>query len=221
MVTVAEAIRAVILDFDGTLSDGDPSWSILHEAFGSPRLSSIASSLYCSGKILYEEFMEIDLSLWPRPLHRSMIEQVLDRGIRLRKDAESSMDKLRRCGKQLFVVSSALDMAACKFSEKLGITDCIANSLEFDEYGFYTGRVKTLVEPMRKEVAAKELLSKHGLRLEDAAAIADSECDLSLLKSVRLGVMIGGCHQGRNAGGVACAKSLSEAVEIICDRPRG
>ena len=211
------SIKVVLLDFDGTLTEGDYSWTAVHRAFGSLASSSRAARLYRDGKISYREFMEIDTSLWPRPLHISLLDEILRDGIRLRPEAKEVVDALKGCGLITVMLSSALDIVACRAAEILGVELCLANGLGFDEKGFYDGRVHPMVEPLRKEEAAERILGDLGVSLKESAAVADSECDSSLLRAVGRGILVGDCSLAERIG-ATCAKSLSLVPEIICSR---
>lgn len=208
-------IRAILLDFDGTLTEGDHSWTIAHKVFGSLATSSRAAGLYREGKISYKEFMEIDISLWPRPLHISLLDEILWDGIKLRPEAEDVVDALEGCGITPIILSSALDIVACRAARILGVELCVANGLGFDERGFYDGHVHPFVEPLRKEKATKRILGELGMDMKESAAVADSECDSSLLRAVGKGIIIGDRRLAERIG-VIYAKSLSQVPEIVC-----
>ena len=56
------AVRAVIFDCDGVLTDNGSSWQNIHDYFGTENLETLER--FVNGEISYDEFMADDIRLW-------------------------------------------------------------------------------------------------------------------------------------------------------------
>jgi len=187
-LTVHE-IEFAAFDMDGTLLEQDSSWVAIHNHFGTAEAGRASLDLYSKGRIDYEEFMRRDISAWPKGTTRREIEKILSH-YRVRKEAAPTIERLRKRGVDVALVTSGIDILARRVADDLGIRHWVANGLEFDRYGRLTGRGIARVDPTRKDVAFRALMSKLGVDTSRTIAVGDTVYDLAFLRSAKLGFML-------------------------------
>jgi len=185
-----KARKLAAFDLDGTLLTGTPSWEMLHEHFGTVSTAEQAHRDYSSHKITYAQFMRRDLSVWPRPLRRSEMIEVLG-GYRLRPEAAGVVEDLKLLGYEVAIVSSALDLLVRVVARRLGIAHYAANRIGFDPKGNFNGKIYPLVEPLRKDLVLDQMALRLGVRLQDTICVGDSGYDASFLKAGGKGFVVG------------------------------
>jgi HAD superfamily PSPase-like hydrolase len=144
----------VVFDLDGTLLEAESSWGILNRFFGNEDHETMA--LYRRGELDYAEFMRRDIEAWPKPLHISQVREVLS-GWALRPGTAEVVQALRDRGLELAILSGGISVLADEVAAQLGIADPLANELVTDARGYLTGEGLLRVDPLRKEIALREL----------------------------------------------------------------
>jgi phosphoserine phosphatase len=181
------AFKAVAFDLDGTLVNEKSSWWTLHKFFGTYAQSVQNMASYEQGRIMYDEFMKMDISLWkPRP-HISTIKKVL-LNYTLTLNSKLVTKLLNEKGYSLFIVTTAPDVLANAVARELSISHVVSNGFIFDGEGYLTQNTVFNVDLMKKEIALRKLLSKAGVKCEDCVAVGDSKYDKSFLNASGLGV---------------------------------
>jgi phosphoserine phosphatase len=179
--------KAVAFDLDGTLVTEKSSWWTLHKAFHTYKQSVQNMKSYEQGKITYDEFMRLDISLWkPRP-HINTIKKILLE-YTLCLNAKLVIGVLGKKGYTLLIVTTAPDVLANAVAKELGISHVISNGFIFDNKGYLTQDVVFNVDLLKKELALEKLLSKIGIKNKECVAVGDSKYDVSFLKATGLGV---------------------------------
>ncbi len=176
-------------DMDGTVLQHDSSWVAIHKHFGTTRKGEASLKLYSQGKIDYKEFMRRDISTWPKGVTRDEIDEVLS-GYKVREEAPHTLDELRKRGIKTALVTSGIDILAEKVARELSIDHWVANGLRFDRDGVVLSEGVGRVDPTRKDLAYKKLLSKIGVPSKRTIAVGDTVYDLAFLKSAGLGFML-------------------------------
>lgn len=181
--------RLAALDMDGTVLEHNSSWTAIHRAFGTEHLGAASLRLYTEGKIDYHEFMRRDIASWPKGVTRREIERILA-GYRLRREAPTVMEELRRVGTKTALVTSGIDILAKDVARDLKMDYLLANGLRFDKNGFLLPNGVGRVDPARKDLAYKKLLRRVGIPARSTLAVGDTIYDLAFLKSAGLGFML-------------------------------
>ncbi len=176
-------------DMDGTILQHDSSWVAIHKHFKTEHKGAASLKLYTEGKIDYKEFMRRDISSWPRGVTREEIEDILS-DYKVREDAPATLDGLRSRGIKTALVTSGIDILAKKVAAELKIDHWVANGLRFDEKGRLLPEGVGRVDPTRKDLAYKRLLSKVRVPSERTIAVGDTVYDLAFLRLAGLGFML-------------------------------
>jgi len=176
-------------DMDGTILQHDSSWVAIHKHFKTEHKGAESLKLYSEGKIGYREFMRRDISSWPKGVTRAEIDSILS-GYRLRDEAPSTLHVLRSRGIKTALITSGIDILAKKVAKELRIDHWVANGLRFDGRGRVLPDGLGRVDPTRKDIAYKRLLSRIGIPSEKTIAVGDTIYDLAFLKSAALGFML-------------------------------
>ncbi len=182
-------IRLAGFDMDGTVLEHNSSWVAIHKHFGTEHSGAASLRLYTEGKIGYREFMRRDISSWPSGVTRADIKEILS-GYKLRREAPRVFEELRERRIKTALVTSGIDILAREVAEELKIDYWVANGLRFDGGGVLMPKGVGRVDPTRKDLAYRRLLSKVGIRAKDTIAVGDTIYDLAFLKSAGLGFML-------------------------------
>lgn len=182
-------IRLIAFDLDGTLVRDRSSWRKVHEFFGTEACGDEDLSRYERGRISYLQFMENDISRWPRGISKSTVEIVLSR-CSIARGARRLFSRLRNRGIRTLILSSGLEPIAARVASLLKPDIWLANDLEVDEHGFLTGRGILRVEPKRKGELLSEIAQRLGLRREEVMAVGDTRFDAGFFSAVGVSVAL-------------------------------
>ena len=182
-------IRLAAFDLDGTVLEHNSSWVAIHKHFGTEHKGASSLRLYTEGKIDYREFMRRDISSWPKKVTKAEIVSILS-DHKIRREAPEVFEELADRGIKTALVTSGIDILAKEVAEELNIDHWVANGLRFDRKGMLLPKGVGRVDPTRKDVAYRNLLSKLGIPRNRTIAVGDTIYDLAFLKSARLGFML-------------------------------
>lgn len=205
-----EPIGLAVLDMDGTLLEEKSSWAKLHHHFGTTEVGLEGFEQYERRLIDYEQFIEHDVSAWPKGTHISEIDRILS-DYTLKSDAKHTVDRLKKRAR-VVMVSAGLDVLAKRVAADLGIERWVANELHTDEGGRLAGGGKGRVDPSRKELVFEQILSEYSMKADEAVAVGDSIYDLSILRAARVGfLLVEG--EAKKIDGIISIRNLSEIFE--------
>ena len=176
-------------DMDGTVLEHESTWVAIHRHFRTERFGEASLRLYSEGKIGYREFMRRDIASWPRGTTKKEIEDILS-GYKLRSDAPETIDRLKQMGIKTALVTSGIDILARKVAKDLRMDLWVANGLKFDSGGKLMRDGVGRVDPTRKDVAYRKMLSKVGIPASRTIAVGDTVYDLAFLRSAAMGFML-------------------------------
>jgi HAD superfamily hydrolase (TIGR01490 family) len=109
----------------------------------------------------------------------------------VRKTARETVDRHRRAGDLLAIVTAATGYAAWPLARELQIEHVISSEVEIDPSGRLTGKpVLPLCYGIGKVARAERFLESHGVALESATFYSDSITDLPLLERVGKPVVV-------------------------------
>jgi phosphoserine phosphatase len=182
-------VKLAAFDLDGTLLEHNSSWVAIHRHFGTEHDGAASLRLYTEGKIDYHEFMRRDISSWPKGVTRDEIVDVLS-AYKVRREAPEVLRELRSRGMSTALVTSGIDILARAVAAELEIDHWVANGLRFDRRGKLLPEGVGRVDPTRKDIAYKKLLSRIGVQSKETIAVGDTIYDLAFLKSAGLGFML-------------------------------
>lgn len=185
----SEDILLAAFDMDGTVLSQESSWVAIHRHFKTVPFGEASLKLYSEGKIGYREFMRRDIASWPRGVTRELIVAILSE-YKVRDDAPETMDKLRSRGVKTALVTSGIDILAEKVAAELKMDCWVANGLRFDKEGRLLEEGIGRVDPTRKDVAYRKMLSKLVIPARKTIAVGDTIYDLAFLKSAAMGFML-------------------------------
>jgi len=180
-------IKLVAFDLDGTLVDVSSSWVCVHEHFKVNNDHSLQA--YLKGEIDDEEFMRRDIELWrsQRPVHISEIEKVLS-NVKLFDGVKETISALRERGIKTVIISGGLDILANRVKEELGMDYSIANGLEFDSFGYLTGKGILNVELRNKGEPLRRIKALFGLKKENVASVGNTHIDVGMFEESAIGI---------------------------------
>jgi HAD superfamily PSPase-like hydrolase len=179
--------KAIAFDLDGTLVKEKSSWNKLHTYYGTLTQSKSNMHDYEAGKITYDTFMALDISLWqPRPSKKE-IENIL-LSYNLSDNAKKIVNTLKKKEYNLLIITTAPNILANAVATELGINHVLCNEFIFDENDLLMPNAKYGVDLIRKDLAFKKAMASNGLECEECMAVGDSKYDINFLKSAGLGI---------------------------------
>lgn len=105
--------------------------------------------------------------------------------------AHSLVAALKAMGLRVIAVSGGFLPIAQKLKTELGLDDVFANELEWDEDGFFTGKLRPgapVIGPITKAQVLQDQAQRLGLRLDQTIAVGDGANDIPMLETAGLGV---------------------------------
>ena len=182
--------KLIAFDMDGTLTEEDSCWGVLHRHFGTQEAARRHLKAYDRGEIDYPEFMRRDIALWKPVPTLEQVKRVLT-PYRLAPNVERVVGEIHQRGYQTVVITGGLDLLAEELARRLGIRYVFSNGLAADEKGRLTGEGIFRVEPRFKHEVLTGLGGELGVSLQQCVAVGDSKYDVNFLKHAGLGVAIG------------------------------
>ena len=182
-------VRLAAFDLDGTVLEHNSSWVAIHRHFGTEHKAATSLRLYTEGRIDYHEFMRRDIASWPKGVKREEIASVLS-DYKVRREAPYVFRELRSRGITTALVTSGIDILAREVAADLEIDHWVANGLRFDRSGKLLPKGVGRVDPTRKDIAYRSLLSRIGVPSKKTIAVGDTIYDLAFLRSAGMGFML-------------------------------
>jgi len=209
-----EKLRLVVFDVDGTLIKVDSSWRFLHEKLGTWTKGKQSAELFYQGKITYEEWAQLDASLWKNQSLRK-IRQIVNK-IPYVNGAQEVIKTLKRYDVKVALLSAGLSLLSEKIERELSIDYSLSNELIVKD-NFLTGEVKVNVSLNNKDKAFNHILQEFNLKSDECCAVGDDESLISLFKKVALGIAFNPCSDEveKNADIVVKSKNLRDILPHI------
>lgn len=163
-------MKAVVFDVDGVLTPFRSAWKRLHDILGVD--ANLNRLLFERGYIDYVQWAVADVALW-----RNVPRYFVEAAFKPREGFDFMCSKLKETGVLMIALSAGVSytrrLSFC-FDEFL-VNDVIYN-------GESVSDINVLVTNSNKAQLASEILSKHGVRLDETVAVGDSETDIPLLE---------------------------------------
>jgi phosphoserine phosphatase len=172
--------RLAAFDFDGTLTVGETSWQMLHNAFGTQHLSKQNQELFRKGKISYSEWAKMDAALWKGKTLKECLK--ISKNTRLVPGSAELFKALKRCGTTTAIVSAGLNVFVDSAQKTLCADYVYCNKL-IAKNGVLTGEIEVVVDYERKEKIISALASKLGFDRNRVIVIGDGDSDLAMFKA--------------------------------------
>ena len=200
----------IVFDVDGVLVDIDSSWSTILRYFGIKCTPNMLP--YLLGKIGYQEFMRLDIRLWKSdntPVSIDLIKKVLG-GVKLHPKAKLIVNKLKKLGHEIALLSSGIDILVKRVAKELNIDHYLANELVVRDNKVIDGlsRVPLLDKHLILKLWAKQL----GYSLSSTVYVGDSIFDIPVFRIVRLSIAI--------VDSEATAHRMRKYVTYVVERDR-
>jgi HAD superfamily hydrolase (TIGR01490 family) len=191
---------AAFYDMDGTLIEGNVSDHYIYYAFQDPDFASRARRIleltvkapyfWALDRIDRHTFNEVFYRCYEGlsedrlvVLGEEMFEKVLKK--KLYPAAKALVDADRALGRELVLLTGAVEAVARPVARHLGIETFVATKLEFNKNGLATGRIlPPIMAGPEKSQFVRRYAEKNDIDLENSVAYADDAADLPLLSCV-------------------------------------
>ncbi len=183
---MAEDSKLVIMDFDGTLVDGE-TIDILAELAGVEEEVARITEMAMKGELEFEEALKRRVRL----LAGSPASLLYEAAKRLRPNpgVREFLATARELGAKVVVVSGGFTDVVEEFRRKLGLDEGYANEIMVKD-GLLTGKVYgPVMSTDAKGRIMNVLCTRYGVRPSDVVAVGDGANDAPMLK--RAGLSIG------------------------------
>ncbi|MEM3737186.1 MAG: HAD family phosphatase [Candidatus Bathyarchaeia archaeon] len=184
--------KVVAFDVDGTLIK-ETCWEIIHRHFKIPWEDTQRNiEEYCDGKINFPQLMRREIELWKIRGELPCIGEV-QRALQyytLIRNAKEAVNKLKKEGYTVILVTYGLDILAEKIAKEIGADRVFANSLKLDGEGRLTGDQVTRVALGRKSEILSEISREMDVPLSQFVVVGDSKYDLDMFKIAGLRIAL-------------------------------
>jgi phosphoserine phosphatase len=187
-INKTDAIKLIVFDMDGVLTDIVSSWKYIHDHFKTSNERSVNE--YLKGNIDDMEFIKRDVFLWKengKLITKDTLVNILS-NVPLMKGADECIKIINENGIKTGIVSAGLDILANRVSQELGIDYVLANGIRTDDEGRLNGVGILGVRLMYKDHALKTLAEQINFPLEKIAAVGNSCFDIPMFESASLGI---------------------------------
>jgi len=174
-------INSVIFDLDGTLTKTPSPWQYVHERLGVWETTACHHlSRWLAGNITYEEFCQLDASLWNG---RSVDEiySYLDE-IEWNRHVYTVVDKLVSAGIPSVIISSGFKYVASKIQRQYSWDPLLIYANELTDGPLVRINVSgDFQSPISKKAHAERALASVGSTMGETLVVSDSTRDLEQL----------------------------------------
>lgn len=209
-----QKLRLIVFDVDGTLLRVTSSWQFLHEKLGTWTEGKQHAELFFQGKIDYEEWAQLDASLWKKQ-SLSKIQSIVNK-IPYVDGAQEIIKTLKKHNVKVALLSAGLSLLGERIEKELQVDYSLSNEL-IVKNGFLTGKVKVNVSLDNKTKALNKILRKFNVKINECCAVGDDESLIPLFKKVALGIAFNPCNEEveKNADIVVKSQDLRDILPYI------
>jgi len=169
----------VAFDLDGVLVDGTGSWSDVHKALGTDKLSRNHGRDFYNGKITFDEWARKDTDLW-KGVDFDRIREALYK-TKLMNGAQETISTLREWGYRTAIISGGLQILADRVREDLGIDYAIANRLLFKDNKLCG--IDQRVDFKGKGRILERIIKENRIERDETVAVGDYINDIPLFEA--------------------------------------
>lgn len=206
--------KAVVFDVDGVLTEINSVWRYIHERLGTWERAKVHKDMFFEGKIDYEEWARLDVSLW-KGVKYSYLKVILEQ-VPIRKCAKEVINYLKQKGFLVFAISAGIDLLVEIVSKKLGIDYYVSNKL-ITKDGVLTGKIIVQVGFKEKGKVMEKILTEHNILPKNTITIGDSEVDIEMFKVAGLAIAYNPTSQKviENADWIINSKTLCSILYLF------
>ncbi len=187
--------KAVIFDFDGTLTDSkEYSWQTIHRCLKiDPDIIKKAHKDFAEKRFSYQDWVDHDIELWKsKDANKEMLLGCI-KDIHLMPNAIETLTELKNRGiKIICLVSGSVDFLLEKLipNYKDFFDHVFINKIVFDEKGDIIEGVGTPFDMETKVDGVKHICKEENILTDDVIFVGDSKNDLGIIGNVGLFIAI-------------------------------
>jgi len=209
-----EKIRLTVFDVDGTLIKVDSIWRFLHEKLSTSTKSKQHLEYFYQGKITYDEWAQLDASLWKNQ-QLSKIKKMVNE-IPYFNGAKDVIKTLQSHDIKIALLSAGLSIVGERIERDFKVDYSMSNELVATN-DLLTGKVRVNVSLDNKTKALNHILHKSKIKSEECCAVGDDESLIPLFKEVALGIAFNPCNEEveKNADIIVKSEDLRDILPYI------
>jgi len=186
--------KLVCFDVDGTLVDNIVySWELFHNFFEIDKKRRIhMRDKYYSGEISYLQWAQHDIGMWieKEVTKKDFFDAIKSNKVKLMKNALQTIDKLKKAGVKLAIISGSLDIILEYLmpNYKELFNDVFLSKLIFDKNGKLVGAIPTEFDMIKKAAALIKIADRENIDLKETVHIGDHHNDVEIAKIAGLSI---------------------------------
>ena len=207
-------LKLAIFDIDGTLRRVRDPWIHLHDYLGVAAQAKDLPARWEKGEITYEEWAQLDASLWHGYSRETMVAAL--KNSPFRDGARELVGWFTSRAIPCVGISSGLSLFNDLTARELGINEVISNELQFDG-DICTGKIHIRVNEENKGQIMDDVLNRYSIKREQVVAFGDGTADIPLLAKAGLGVAICPSNDRVQAGAehVVGEEPIDKAIRFV------
>ena len=213
--------KLVCFDVDGTLIDNVTfSWQIFHDYFQTDKhRREDAKRKFFNGEITYLQWAEHDINLWKEKNAKKEDFFNAISHLKLMEGAMETLQKLKRQGLKLAIISGSLNIILEKFipNHNQFFDDVFLSKIYFDENGNISKVEATEFDMGAKVLALRKITEREKLSLEECVFVGDYLNDKKIMQEVGLAIAFNCKHEELRKIADVCIdkKDMREILKFI------
>lgn len=184
--------KLACFDVDGTLIDNVVfSWQVFHDYFQTDRHKrDDARKKFFNGEITYRQWAEHDIELWKgRNAKKDDFLKAMSH-LKLMKGAMETLNKLKKKGLKLAIISGSLNIMLEKFIPNYEefFDDVFLSRIYFDTQGNISKVEATEFDMDGKALALKKIAEREKISLKECVFVGDYLNDMKIMQEAGLGI---------------------------------
>jgi len=190
--------KLVCFDVDGTLIDNIIfSWQVFHDYFQTDmHKRDDARKKFFNGEITYRQWAEHDIELWKeRNAKKDDFLKAMSH-LKLMKGAMETLNKLKKKGLKLAIISGSLNILLEKFIPNYEefFDDVFLSRIYFDNGGNISKVDATEFDMDGKALALKKIAEREKISLKECVFVGDYLNDMKIMQEAGLGIAFNCSH---------------------------
>lgn len=206
----------VCFDMDGTLTTVRSSWRWIHDCIGVDSEPNYRA--YLNGEIDEYEFMRRDIGLWTAVKPDIKLGDLahMFQSMPLMEGIQETVAALEESGIHCVIVSGGIDIAAKMLQNEFGFEDAVADSIEVNPDGTFTGYGIENVDLRDKGAWVRKFQERYDVTKERTVSVGNSFTDVPMFRESGLSIAVN-CDEytAQNADVVLETHNIADILDYI------
>ena len=212
----------VCFDMDGTLTTVRSSWRWIHDCMGVDSEPNYRA--YLNGEIDEKEFMRRDIALWTAVKPDIGLGDLahMFQSMPLMDGIQETVAALEDCGMHCVIISGGIDIAATMLKNEFGFEGAVADRIETNPDGTFTGNGIPIVDLRDKGIWVEKFQKEYGTTKERTVSIGNSFTDVPMFRKSGLSIAINPDeYTAKEADCVLETHNIADVLDILIPDTEG